>query len=196
MKNLNLTSLFLLAYVLPALSNDGLKPSSLSQQYQNLVSNLEVVEGYRMIKAYEVDRFWRSVSDSLRSEQSRISGLVKANAGLTDEVARLKEVIDQKNTATSELEFAGKHITVLRRDFKKQAFIMVVAGLVSLLLAAIGLLIYFGKAAYITAAEARKLYEEQCREFEQYRHNAIEKQIKISRELQDFRNRQMELRSA
>jgi hypothetical protein len=44
--------------------------------------------------------------------------------------------------------------------------------------------------------ETRSMYQELCHEFDRYRHDAVERQIKLSRELQNYRNLQEQLKSA
>lgn len=182
-----------------ALANDGqLKqtPERLQQQYQTLLSGVEVIEGYRMVKVFEVDRFWRTVSDSLKSGREALNQLKDEKASLQKKVAALTKTINQKNSDNADLIFAGKHITVFGRAWRKSAFITMAFITTVVLLTVIVLLVVVGKVNYRASLDARKLYEELYREFEQYRHNAVERQIKLSRELQDYRNRQMDLRSA
>jgi hypothetical protein len=43
----------------------GSGPNTLSQQYKTLKTDLEIINGYRMIKMFTMDRFWTVVEDSL-----------------------------------------------------------------------------------------------------------------------------------
>ncbi|MFN3840344.1 MAG: hypothetical protein ACK4RF_06520 [Cyclobacteriaceae bacterium] len=168
----------------------------LSQQYQNLLTNAEVIEGYRMVKVFEVDRLWKAVTDSLKEVRTSVSVIKGTNASFQNTIKTLEDKLAQNEKVNEDLLFAGKHISVLGFEFRKPFFITMAFSTVGVLLVVVGGLLYFVKVSYSTSSESRKLYEELCREFDQYRHNAIEKQIKLSREIQDYRNRQMELRSA
>jgi hypothetical protein len=43
-------------------------PQTLRQQYADLKSDLDVINGFRMVKLYEMDQLWRVVEDSLKSK--------------------------------------------------------------------------------------------------------------------------------
>lgn len=168
----------------------------LAQQYQILQSGAEVVEGYRMLKAYEVDRFWRVIADSLKEGRAVLAESKQQNKLFQEKIKELTGEIHNKEKVNAELLFAGKHITVFGKDLKKSAFITLVFITTGILLTCIVALLVMGKVNYNACREARKLYEDLYAEFDQYRHGAVERQIKLSRELQDYRNRQVDLRSA
>ena len=198
MRNYPFILLAVLALRTVAYSSDPVKNHSghLSQQYQNLLTNAEVIEGYRMVKVFEVDRLWKAVTDSLKEVRTSVSEIKATNASFQNTIKTLEDKLAQNEKVNEDLLFAGKHISVLGFEFRKPFFITVAFSTVGVLLVVVGGLLYFVKVSYSTSSESRKLYDELCREFDQYRHNAIEKQIKLSREIQDYRNRQMELRSA
>src|SRR5688572_24939744 len=50
--------------------------ATLQQQYKNLKSDLEIIDGYRMIKMYTMDRFWTIVEDSLRAQKLKNSASI------------------------------------------------------------------------------------------------------------------------
>lgn len=198
MKSTYLLLFVLLAFVQSAYSNDPAKVGSgqLQQQYQNLLQNAEVIEGYRMLKVYEVDRFWRAVIDSVKESKTAIAEAKKENTLLQNEIKTMTGYLEQKAAANEELLFNGRHITVFGKNLIKSTFITIVLLTTTMLLGCIVLLIVLGRVNSKASREARKLYNDLYAEFDQYRHAAVERQIKLSRELQDYRNRQMDLKSA
>ncbi len=198
MKNVPLCFLFLLAFTRPAFATEPARPSAspLSHQYQQLLTGAEVFEGYRMLKVYEVDRLWRAVMDSIREGSVSAAAVRKENDRLRSEIKVITSTMEQKDAVNAHLEFAGKHISVFGKDLKKSSFITMVVLITSCLCACIVVLISMGKINYKACRDARKLYDELYVEFDQYRHGAVERQIKLSRELQDYRNRHADLKSA
>jgi hypothetical protein len=197
---MNVTPLFLamLAIGVVAYGNDSPKINGpdLQQQYQGLVANAEVIEGYRMVKVYEVDRLWRAVADSLKYEKAALAEGKVTHAALQGKIKALESALADKAAANDKLIYDGVHITFLGRDFEKSTFITMASVITVILLAGIVALLVMGKGNYNACREARKLYDDLYAEFDQYRHAAVERQIKLSRELQDYRNRIMEVRSA
>jgi hypothetical protein len=53
-------------------------------------------------------------------------------------------------------------------------------------------LFFMMRTAYRFYHEEKGLHELVFKEFEEYKHTTLEKQIKLSRELQDYRNRMAE----
>jgi hypothetical protein len=198
MRRTHLLLFILLTFVHSAYTNDLTRTAGghLQQQYQNLLQNSEVIEGYRMLKVYEVDRFWRAVADSINEGKAALTEAKKVNTTLHNEIKTLTGSLEQKAAATEELLFNGKHIAVFNQNLKKSTFITIALLTTAILSGCIVLLIVLGKVNYKACRDARKLYEDLYAEFDQYRHNAVERQIKLTRELQDYRNRQMDLKSA
>lgn len=198
MKSTYLLLFVLLAFVQYAYSNDPTKVGigQLQQQYQNLLQNAEVIEGYRMLKVYEVDRFWRTVIDSVKESKTALAEAKKENELLHNEIKTMTGSLEQKTAANEELVFNGRHIAVFGQNLKKSAFITIALSTTAILLGCIVFLIVLGRVNSRACQEARKLYNDLYAEFDQYRHAAVERQIKLSRELQDYRNRQMDLKSA
>ncbi|QOI97704.1 MAG: hypothetical protein HRU69_09445 [Flammeovirgaceae bacterium] len=198
MKSKLFALLAMLAIIHAGYSDDPVKNGTgpLTQQYQNLLATAEVIEGYRMVKVYEVDRVWKAVTDSLKEIKAAVSDVKSSNTSLQVTIKALEDKLAKSETAHTDLIFAGSHIRVFGRDFKKSSFITLVLISITALIACIASLLIMGKVNYKACRDARKLYEDLYAEFDQYRHSAVERQIKLSRELQDYRNRQMDLRSA
>jgi len=57
-------------------------------------------------------------------------------------------------------------------------------------------LFVISKMAFKSARDSKKLSDEVYKEFEDYKHLAVEKSIKLSRELQSMKNRMAELKIA
>lgn len=168
----------------------------LTEQYRQLLEGTEVIEGYRMVRAMEVERLWKAVNDSLRAGQELRDKMEREIAGLHAAVSDLERQLQETHAKTNELSNAVESFTVFGIPLKKSFYRTLSLSVTVLLLLFIIGLIITGRMNMQSAAEARRMYEELYHEFDRYRHNAVERQIKLSRELQDYRNRQTELKSA
>lgn len=186
----------LLALTSLADSTPGKQKVLLTEQYRQLLEGVEVIDGFRMVRALEVDKLWRAVNDSLRAGEELRNKMQQEIAGLQNSVAALEEQLQATRAKTEALNNAAESFSVFGITLKKSAYRMLSLSVTGLLLIAIIFLIITGRLHVRAAAEARKMYEDLYYEFDRYRHSAVERQIKLSRELQDYRNRQSELKSA
>src|SRR5690242_20031534 len=75
----------------------GTPPGNLTQQYKNLKEDLEVINGFRMVKLYNMDRFWNVVEDSLRAKKSIYQESVAV-------IAKQKSEIEGLNASLQKIE--------------------------------------------------------------------------------------------
>src|SRR6478609_7424013 len=72
-------------------------PNTLGQQYKNLKSDLEIINGFRMVKMYTMDRFWTTVEDSLQGQRVKL-------ADLATQIAKQKQNIAALNASLTKIE--------------------------------------------------------------------------------------------
>ncbi|HEU5290522.1 MAG TPA: hypothetical protein VFU05_07780 [Cyclobacteriaceae bacterium] len=169
---------------------------TLTQQYKNLKSDLELINGFRMIKMYTMDRLWTVVEDSLRAKKAIYQESVAVIAKQKAEIAGLNSAVAKIEKEKLELESQVDNILVFGKSFSKASVISVSLIVIIALLALAGFLFVAGRVSYFTTRELRKLNENLYQEFDNYKRNAVEKEIKISRELQNYRNKFMEAKIA
>lgn len=155
-----------------------------SQTYQN----------YKVIKESVLDGVWKIVTDSLRAKDVAVRNANQQIKQLHSEVAKAQEAVKQKEASVSEIAYDSSHINVLGIDFGKGFF-----------LAFVGILLA-GLVGFLAFIMARMRFQDKSmrektltinmitNEYEEYKRKAMEKQTKLSRELQDERNRLQELR--
>jgi hypothetical protein len=176
--------------------NPGNEQPSLDEQFSSIRQQTEVIEQFRMVKVYQVENFWKTVKDTIRQKDAAMAEIKQKISSFDAELQSLKATIDQKDQAMASLEFAGIHITFLGMDIRKESFIYTMAGIFLMLLALTVMAIFAFKMSYSKARESQNLYDDVYKEFETYKQRMVEKEIKILRELQDYRNRFVELKSA
>ena len=171
-------------------------PANLTQQYKNLKEDLEVINGFRMVKMYTMDRFWNVVEDSLRAKKTMQQESVAVIAKQQAEIAGLNASMQKIEKEKLELASGVENIMVWGQPFPKASVITSSLVVIIALLALAAFLFIAGRISYYTTRELRKLNESLYQEFDNYKRNAVEKEIKISRELQNYRNKFTEAKMA
>ncbi len=167
---------------------------SLRDRYQELKSTSQTFKEYKVIKETVLDHEWRIISDSVIRIRN-LWGEAKSNtARLEGELKSIQITLQQREASTARIEHAASHIDFFGMDFNKAVFagmvIMVFAGLLVLLF----LVMVRLKIMFKVMKEKNELVEMITHEFEDYKHKMLEKQIKLSRELQNERNMLQELK--
>lgn len=169
---------------------------SLQEQYKALKSELEVIDGVRMIKVYEMDRVWKVVIDSMQEQKSKVRELAGKIEGQQKEILALNNSIKKLESEKETLAARVDNILVFGKAYSKAGFVIVISFVILGLLVLTGILFAVGRTALNTSRELRKLNENLYQEFDTYKRHAVEKEIKISRELQNHRNKLAELKMA
>lgn len=170
-------------------------PNTLQQQYKNLKGDLEIIDGYRMIKMFTMDKFWTIVEDSLLAQKSKLKETAALIAKQKEEMSILNVSLNKTEKEKQALTTGVDNLIVFGKPYSKAGFIAVASFVMLGLAVLAGILFSIGRVSYYTTRELRKLNESLYQEFDTYKRNAVEKEIKLSRELQNYRNRVAELRN-
>jgi hypothetical protein len=173
-----------------ALKNDN---QTLRERYLLLKTKSQNYQDYKVIKENLLDAWWKIVTDSVSAKQAAIRQS-QANANkLQAELNQSIESLKAKEGSMQEVTYASTHINVLGIDFDKGFF----AGMVGFIILALGLTIavimYTLKMNRKNLKEKADLAAAISNEYEDYKRKAMEKQTKLSRELQNERNKLQEL---
>jgi hypothetical protein len=196
-----LLSLLLVAFCTQAFSLDETIPArtatpTLQQQYKNLKTDLEIIDGYRMIKMFTMDRFWAVVEDSLQTQKKKIQESASFITRQQKEVTALQASVKKIESEKENLKAGVDNLIVFGKPFSKAGFITVISFVTLGLVVLCGILFSIGRVSLYTTREMRKLNESLYQEFDTYKRHAVEKEIKLSRELQNYRNKLAELKTA
>ncbi len=171
------------------------KELSLKERFLLMKSKSQSFHEYKVIKENVLDGVWKIIQDSINSKNSGIHAAKASVAHLERELSNSKNVMKTKEESVAGIIHDSTHINVFGVDVNKTAFIsfvvILLGGLVFLLVLVSGKL----KLMYSTLKERAESLKIVNTEFEEFKHKALEKQIKLSRELQNERNKLQELRS-
>jgi chromosome segregation ATPase len=170
------------------------KGPSLTQRYQNMKSSSQTYKEYKVIKEVVLDNEWKTAEDSVRAIRTKW-GEAKSTIGqLEGDLSTVRMTLKQKEDATAKIEHAANHIDFFGMDFRKPVFIITVLLIFAGLAAVLGLMTGRLKMLFKVMREKNEFLDRITAEFEEYKHKALEKQTKLSRELQTERNKLQDLR--
>ncbi len=178
-------------------ANDALERDNqtLRERYLVMKNKSQNYQEYKVIKENILDGMWRIIQDSLNVKQSSIRQAHAEINKLNQELDKNKGALKTKEESMQDVLYASTHITVMGMDFDKGFF----GGMVGVILLLLGLVI---SVIYYTLKMMRKNLSEKIElmnsissEYEDYKRRAMDKQTKLSRELQNERNKLQELGS-
>jgi biopolymer transport protein ExbB/TolQ len=176
-------------------ASDALKSDNqtLRERYLLMKTKSQNYQDYKVIKENLLDSWWKIVTDSLQAKQAAIRQSKADASKLQAELNQSMETLKAKEGSMQDVVYASTHIKVLGIDFDKGFF----AGLVGILILGLGIAI---AALVYTLGVSRKNQKEKSdlaaaisAEYEEYKRKAMDKQTKLSRELQNERNKLQEL---
>jgi F0F1-type ATP synthase membrane subunit b/b' len=166
----------------------------LNERFQLLKSKSQNYKEYKVIRENVLDNFWKIVRDSVAAKekaiQARDQNIKKLNTDLSATQANLK----QKEESMAEIVHDSTHISVLGIEFSKGVFLTIVAVIIGVLVLLALLMSGRLKMVHSSMKERADAFNSLSNEFEEYKRKAMEKQTKLSRELQNERNKLSESR--
>ena len=141
-----------------------------------------------------LDTFWKIVRDSVASKEAALAARDQNIRQLNTTLAETQENLKKKEESMAEIVHDSTHINVLGINFSKSVFITTVAVIVGILILLVVLITGRLKLIHSAMKERADAFTSLSNEFEEYKRKAMEKQTKLSRELQTERNRLSESR--
>ena len=174
-----------------------LRPNSnLNERYLQMKATSQTFQDYKVIKEVRLDEFWKMTMDSVRYQRQQLNEAKQTIALLTGQLKQTGEAVKSIQASTADLVYNSRHISFFGVPFNKWLFNFLVLGVTGGLVFL--LLILLGRGRLISTAIKEKTDSLQAitDEFEQYKRKALEKEKKLSRELQTERNKLLELKRA
>ncbi|WP_018479244.1 hypothetical protein [Pontibacter roseus] len=187
---------------------DNQAVNSLSGQFNELKTKSNSYnEGnreYKVVNVSLLNSFWQSVQATIKqTEQKQIKDLNAAREDLAaartkieeqeKQLAALKQDNAEKEAAVQQSEDAVNNLSVLGLNVHKQVYVIINTAIIALLLIVLGIVFTQYKSSKKVTDEKKKEYEDIDREYNDYKKNARERELKIKRELQTEMNLVAEL---
>ncbi len=172
------------------------KDHSLTERYQLMKSNSQTFQDYKVIKEFVLDGVWKIAMDSLNKQKLLLKHSLENVSRLEAGLKSIEFTLRKEHESTAQIKFESTHISLLGIDFSKSTFLALVsfvfAGSVILTSLAIGRM----KVMRIRMKEKILMADLINNEYEEFKRKTLEKQTKLSRELQTERNKIEELMRA
>jgi hypothetical protein len=172
-------------------ANDVTAPTNqtLKERFSYMKTKAQTYQDYKVIKETVLDGIWKIIQDSLVAKQTALRSVKADVSRLKIEVDKLNLALQQKDQSMAEVNHDSSHIRALGIEFQKGSFLTLVVILFLGLLAALGLIMARLKLMHTAIKEKTELFDIVSKEYEEYKRKALDKQTKLSRELQDERNK-------
>jgi hypothetical protein len=167
----------------------------LRERFSIMKAKSQTYGEYKVIREYVLDGVWKITQDSIRKGKSQLAEANSTIAALKKEIDAVNSKMKQKDESVAGVVHDSTHISVLGIDIDKKAFLSFVGILIAGLLLLLGLVSGKLKLMYSSMKEKVESLNIVNKEYDEFKHKALEKQIKLSRELQNERNKLQELRS-
>lgn len=186
--------IFTVVFCLFTLVGNAQDAETLTQSFTTIKDRAQTFKDYKVIKQVTLEAFWQSVEDSLAKQRKTLAAQQAEIAAFNERMDQLKSEVAKREEAVSEIEFDSDHITVAGIAMHKATFISIFF----IALSALGTLLVMSFSRSQLLSKSLKEKAESMlilsSEFEEYKHRSLEKQMKLSRELQDERNRLAEVK--
>ena len=171
-----------------------LQNATLTERFQIMKSKSETFNEYKVIKVNVLDGVWKVVMDSIKARKVQLHESAVTISRLEGELKNTQEALQQKEASLKDLAYASTHISVLGIDVDKNVFLGIVAVITLALILMLGGITGKLRLMYSSVREKIDLVNTTLCELEEYKRKSLDKQTKLSRELQNERNKLMELR--
>ena len=141
-------------------------------------------------------KYWGLGQDWLKAKQQAINNAQATITAQEPKINSLNGTITTQQATIDEKEFDTTHINVLGIAWSKETYKVFNFVAIIALILLVGFLFFQFKNSQRIAVAKKKDFTKLSEEYEEYKRTALEKQMKLRRELQTERNRINDLRSA
>lgn len=170
------------------------KTMSLQERYQEMKSGSQTFKDYKVIKETLLDQEWGILVDSVKAQGKQLTESRKQLEGLKGELVSTKNAMEVQQASVKEIVYDSTHISVLGIPFSKSVFILLAVAIVAALSLAVSVCYARTKMLNGLVKEKAVIADSISREFEDFKKKAMDKQTKLSRELQNERNKWQDYR--
>lgn len=162
---------------------------TLKERFLYIKSKSQSYGAYKVVKETTLDGVWKIAQDTIAAKEASIQRAQQSINKLKGDLGNSIQALKDKEKSMEEIQHASTHINVIGIDFNKGTFITTVAVIIAGLLVMLGLVIGRMKLQSNSLSERNLAVSALTHEFEEYKQRAMERQTKLSRELQDERNK-------
>jgi hypothetical protein len=178
------------AFTISAQSREALEGDyNLKDRYELMKDKAESYTDYKVIKNSVLDGVWKIHMDSLDKVKADLRTANATIAKLNGEIAGASNKVKEAETTLAKSEYERTHLTVLGIPMAKTAFVTTALIVVGALLIALFVVLGTFNVLRRSNREKELTIHGIMAEFDAFRKKSLEKEVKISRELQSERNK-------
>ena len=162
---------------------------SLRERFLYMKEKSQSYGAYKVVKESVLDGVWKIAQDTIAAKEAAFQRAQQNINKLKGELNQSMQTLKGKEKSMEEIQHASTHINVIGIDFNKGTFITTMAIIIAGLLVMLGLVIGRMKLQSNSLSERNLAVSALTNEFDEYKQRAMERQTKLSRELQDERNK-------
>lgn len=170
------------------------KDHTLNERYNLMKSKAQTFQDYKVIKEFVLDGVWKIVMDSVNKQELL---LMQSHENISRLEANLQSVeltLRRERESAAGIVHDSTHISILGMDFKKSTFLTLSTFIFAAFVLIISFIVGKMKLMYANMKEKILVADMITHEYEEFKRKTLEKQTKLSRELQNERNRIEELK--
>ncbi|NER13282.1 tRNA (guanine-N1)-methyltransferase [Leptobacterium flavescens] len=168
----------------------SLDSGPIDSQFEYVIKKSGNYQEYEVIKKIWINKLRRNVSDSLGRIKKETNDLLSKIDTQQGEITQLKADLNTTNTNLSQTTKEKESISFFGSLINKGFYKTIMWGIIAILTLLLLVFIYKFRNSNIVTQEARGSLAELEEEFEQHRRRALEREQKLSRQLQDELNKQ------
>jgi hypothetical protein len=196
MRNILLLIIFSgsLAYSQPALKAVEDKNLNLQERFQEMKEGSQTFKDYKVVKESVLDKVWVITGDTIKKKEQQLAEAKTQIASLHEELKSTRNAMEAQQASIKDVLYDSTHISVLGIPFPKGVFLVLAAAIIGGLAFTLSLFLARMKMLNGHVKEKALIADSISHEFEEFKKKAMEKQTKLSRELQNERNKWQDYR--
>lgn len=188
MKILKLLPFFILFVVQAMVSQET--NNTIENQFVDVIEKSNRYEDFKVVKITKLNTLKKSVSDSIASLKSEINTLQNNQVTLQSKMDSLSKELAILNEALRTSQKKENGMSFFGATIKKSLYSIIMWGIIVFLLISVFLFIFKFKRSHTLTKEAQEKLLDTEAEFNTHRQNALEREQKLRRKLQDELNKQ------
>lgn len=173
----------------PAKQALDIQSVSLAERYKIMKANSQTFQDYKVIKEYVLDGVWKISMDTITAVGQRLEVANQKIQRLAGELNQIRTALDNQKESMSQIQYDSEHISLAGISFSKNMFRLLTFGIIGILAGVILFLLGHWKMSNSKIKEQMLMTDLISKEYDDFKRKALEKQTKLSRELQNERNK-------
>ncbi len=192
-------SLFLICFTSLSYAQEqdstAVEAKTIVDEYNLMIDESGSYQEYKVIKKTAISSFRDQLTQQKEAFENEIKTLEKEISSQSEEIKTLKMNLSSTESNLAEVEEQKNSMQFFGSNVNKSVFQSIVFGIIGALVLILLIVLIKFKANSSATKDAIESLERTEKEFEEYKHNALEKQQKLGRELQDQKNKLNKLKT-